>query len=330
MAKRIYINSNSILIIAEDTDITDDKRNPITNIYTEINGSLFVFYKTSNNELVESISFADILDGDGIAYSSQLEFTNIIEKATGNKTVDVLLQDSTSPIYIIKSSNILEETTLAITGAKDDLIINVTDATGFIVGQYLTMYNVTANRVYFCNILAINVLAITVDTPLDFDFPATTTSVTVGNTNMNVNGSITPQIFGIRNPGATDIPLAVDITRLMFKCLTNTTIDLSKFGDIAAGLVKGIVIRRVDGRYQNIFNAKTNAELKNIMYDLDVQVAAGNQQDGFTGRLTFSGQNKLGAVVRIGATEDLQVIIQDDLTSLVLFEMIAEGSEVVD
>ena len=66
------------------------------------------------------------------------------------------------------------------------------------------------------------------------------------------------------------------------------------------------------------------------MYDFEIQQATQSQQDGFTGRLTFAGQNKFGAVVRLGAGEDLQVIIQDDLTSLVLFEIIAEGSEVVD
>jgi len=67
-----------------------------------------------------------------------------------------------------------------------------------------------------------------------------------------------------------------------------------------------------------------------MMYDFNIETASGNQQDGFTGRLTFAGQNKMGAVIRIGSNEDLQVVIQDDLTSLSLFKMIAEGSEVVD
>jgi len=242
---------------------------------------------------------------------------------------DVTLQDSTSPLYIIKSSNILAETTTTTLGAKDDYIINVTSAAGFVVGQYLTMYSVADNRVYFSNILAINTLAITLDRPLDFEYPIGTI-VSVGNTNMNVDGSVTPQIFGIRNPGVTDVPLTIDVTRIMFKCLTDSALDLSQFGDINGGILRGIVIRRVDGTYQNIFNAKTNSELKNIMFDFQIQLASQSQQDGFTGRLTFAGQNKFGAVVRLGPGEDLQVIIQDDLTSLVKFEIIAEGSEVVE
>ena len=245
------------------------------------------------------------------------------------KEVDAVIQDSTSPLFIVKASNLIVETTLTSQTAKEDYIVNVTSAASFVVGQYLTIYNVAADRVFFSEILAINTLAITLDTPLDFEFPIGSI-VSVGDNNMNVNGSVTPVIYGIRNPTTADIPSSVDITRLMFKCLTSSAVDLSQFGNIAGGLLRGIVIRRVDGEYQNVLNAKTNGDLKNIMFDFDIEVTSGSQQDGFTGRLTFAGQNKMGAVIRIGADEDLQIIIQDDLTSLSSFTVIAEGSGVVD
>ena len=245
------------------------------------------------------------------------------------KAVDATIQDSTAPVHIIKASNIIAETTIAVETAKDDYNVVVNSSVGFVVGQYLTIYNVAANRVYFSNILVINGPTITLDRPIDFEF-IIGSSVTVGDTNMNVNGSVTPQIFGIRNPGITDVPLEVDITRLMFKCLTSSSTDLSMFGNIVGGLLRGVVIRRVDGTYQNILNVKTNGELKSIMFDYDAETVTQQGQNGFTSRLTFAGQNKFGAVVRIGPGEDLQVIIQDDLTSLTLFEIIAEGSEVVN
>jgi len=245
------------------------------------------------------------------------------------KEVDAVIQDSTSPLFIVKASNLITETTLTSQTAKEDYIVNVTSAASFVVGQYLTIYNVAADRVFFSEILAINTLAITLDTPLDFEFPIGSI-VSVGDNNMNVDGSVTPVIYGIRNPTTADIPSSVDITRLMFKCLTSSAIDLSQFGNIAGGLLRGIVIRRVDGEYQNVLNAKTNGDLKNIMFDFDIEVTSGSQQDGFTGRLTFAGQNKMGAVIRIGADEDLQIVIQDDLTSLTSFTVIAEGSGVVD
>jgi len=245
------------------------------------------------------------------------------------KEVDAVIQDSTSPLFIVKASNLVTETTLTSQTAKEDYIINVTSAASFVVGQYLTVYNVAEDRVFFSEILDINTLAITLDTPLDFEFPIGSI-VSVGTNNMNVDGSVTPVIFGIRNPTTADIPSSVDITRIMFKCLTDSAIDLSMFGDIAGGLLRGIVIRRVDGSYQNVLNAKTNGDLKNIMFDFDIELVSQQGQDGFTGRLTFAGQNKMGAVIRIGADEDLQIVIQDDLTSLSSFTVIAEGSGVVD
>jgi len=239
---------------------------------------------------------------------------------------DVSIQSSTAPLYVVKFSNVVAETTTTSTNSLDDYVINVNSATGFVVGQYLTIYNPTANRVFFAEVLAINTLAITLDRPLDFPFPSGS-EVSVGSTNMNVDGSVTPQIFGIRNPAASDVALEVDISRLMFAMLTASTPQLSDFGDITNGITRGVQIRRVDGTYQNIINFKTNMELKEILYDLQIQTVANNAQDGLTARFILTN---LEQVVRIGAGEDLQVVIQDDLTSLTSFTMIAEGSEVTD
>lgn len=327
MAKRVYIEDN-YFIIANDADITDDIRNLLNNVYVEKNGTLFIFYKLNDN-IIDSIRYADILDVDGNSYDSIEAFTDLMEKKTGKQTIDVVIQDSTSPLMIVKASKLITETTITSVALIDEYTIDVASATSFLVGQYLTIYNEDADRVYFSNILSINTLEITLDNPIDFNYPIGS-FVSVGDTNLNINGSVTPQIFGIRNPTGIDIPLKFDIVRIMISCLTSGTVDLSKFGDITGGIARGLVVRRVDGTNQNVFNVKTNAEMKNIMYDFDIEVAQGNAQDGFTGRFTFGGQNKMGAVIRIGADEDLQVIIQDDLTSLVSLTLIAEGSQVIN
>lgn len=242
------------------------------------------------------------------------------------KAIDATIQSSTSPIYVVKFSKIVAETTTTSLLAIDDYIINVASATSFAVGQYLTIYNVASNRVFFAEILEINTLAITLDRPLDFAYPSGS-AVSVGTTNLNVDGSVTPQIFGVRNPTSEDIPLEVDISRLMLSMLTASEPQLSDFGDITNGILRGIQIRRVDGTYRNVVNFKTNMEMKEAMYDLEIQTVASQAQDGITGRFTFE---KLGQVIRIGAGEDLQIIIQDDLSSLTSFSVLAEGSEVVD
>ena len=239
---------------------------------------------------------------------------------------DVSVQSGTAPLYVVKFSNIVADTTLTVGGALDDYLITVASSTSLAVGQYLTIYSPTANRVFFADVQAVNAQLITLDRPLDFAFEIGS-DVTVGSTNMNVNGSVTPQIFGVRNPGITDIPLVVDISRIMLSSLTASEPQLSDFGDITGGLDRGIQLRRVDGTYQNIANFKTNMEIKEAVFDLEIQTVAKNSQDGITGRFTFE---KLGQVVRIGAGEDLQIVIQDDLTSLTTFTVLAEGSEVTD
>ena len=326
MAHKVYRRGGYFYVVDASTGRERDglaKDVKVTRASTT--SDVFYFKHVNNLKETEPFAIGDIQKANGDLYTLS-EFIEFYEQAT---STDVNIQDATSPLFIVKASNLVTETTTTTLGAIDDYIINVDDATGFVVGQYLTIYNADANRVFFADVLAINTLAITLDTPLDFEFPSGS-FVSVGNTNMNVNGSVTPVIFGIRNPTGVDIPLSVDITRIMLKCLTDTSVDLSKFGDIVGGLTNGIILRQVDGHSHNVFNVKTNGDLKLLMYDLDIEAAQGNQQDGFTGRLTFGGQNKMGAVIRLKTTEDMQVIVQDDLTSLDTFNLVAEGSQVTD
>ena len=288
-----------------------------------------VYLRCKYNEYSKDykVLFADLQDEDGNVIPESYIPTYL--EAVGKNKVDATIQDSTAPIIITHFTKLLTETTVAIQPAKGDYILNVTDATGFVVDQYLTIYSVASNRVSFYHILAINTLAITLDTPIDFEY-AVGDFVSVGDADMSVNGSVTPQIFGVRNPTGQDIALAFDVSRIIFAIECVGAVNLSQFGDIAGGILRGIVLRQVDGTYRNIFNAKTNAELKSLMYDVDIQTALGSQPAGVTGRLTFGSQSKLGVVVRLKSTEDLQLIVQDDLTSLTRFFIMAEGSEVTD
>jgi len=271
------------------------------------------------------MSTIKIKNGDNLDKYFQTQGTGT-ELDPYRMVTDVSIQSGTAPLYVVPFSNVVAETTTTSLGALDDYVINVTSATSFAAGQFLTIYSVADNRVFFATILSISTLAITLDRPLDFAFPIGAV-VSVGSTDMAVDGSVTPQIFGVRNPSIADVPLEVDITRLMFAMLTGSTPQLSDLGDITNGVTRGVQIRRVDGTYQNICNFKTNMEMKNIMFDLEIQTVAKNAQDGITGRFTFQ---KLEQVVRIGEGEDLQIVIQDDLSSLDSFTVIAEGSEVVN
>jgi hypothetical protein len=109
--------------------------------------------------------------------------------------------------------------------------------------------------------------------------------------------------------------------------VTDEVCNLGTFGDIVGGITNGITLRHVNGAKFNIFNTKTNAELKGIAHDLDFHAALNpiQGQDGLVCRLTFGGQNKMGSIIRLGPGDDLQCLVNDNLSSINMFTIMAEG-----
>lgn len=251
----------------------------------------------------------------------------IISTAYVPATQDVAIQDQTTPIVILPMAQELVATTLAATAVIDVAAIEVTDNTDFVVGLHLRIINAGADRFFAGTILAINGNIISLDNLIDFAYEATS-EVTVSNVNLAVDGSTTPVFFTMRT-GAPSVPTAIDITRIIFTCTTSTAIDLSGFGDLPA-LVKGLMFRFVNGVTQNIFNLKTNTNLANLCYDFVVHEATNPAQgvDGFLARLTFAGPAKMGVAIRVGQDDNLQAIVQDDLSDLLSFIIVVQGHTV--
>jgi hypothetical protein len=210
----------------------------------------------------------------------------------------------------------------------DAYTVSLVSATGFAVGQHFRIINPTVDRYYFGTILSITDLVIGLDNPIDYPY-AIGAECTGSNKNMNVNGSVTPVIFTLRT-GAPSIPSEIDVTRIIISCTASTAVDLNKFGNLAA-LTRGIVLRRLNGEKFNIFNAKTNLDLANIGYTFTSYQASNPAQavDGFVFELTFAGQSNIGVTLRIMQDENLEMVIQDDLTGLDSLYAILEGHSVI-
>ena len=246
--------------------------------------------------------------------------------------LEVQISDQTTPALIFPMNRVNNTSALSVDGVGEETTVTVDTTTGFVDGAFIVIANADEGRFYRGIQIGAPVgSVITLDTPLDFSYPAGT-QITSGSINLAVNGTLaSPQVFSLRasDPG---LPTVVDVTRLIFSCITDTAVDLTKFGDIAGGLTNGIVLRRKDGTISNIFNSKTNFDLSSIMYDFQVAAATNpNQgQDGFVGRMTFAGTNKMGVAIRIGPDEDLELLVQDPLSTLLLFTITAEGHVVQD
>lgn len=254
-----------------------------------------------------------------------------------NGSVDVNIQDQVTvpfDFFFVKVQGI--PTTVAvevipITSTTILYTVDVTDASGCSVGDYFGLFNSDSdinNRAYFGEIQAISIGGgtggtdrITLDTPLDFSFQIGDTAACFSR-DLAVDGSSTPQIFSVQvGTGANQ---SIDITRFMVSMYTDSAVDLGSFGDLAS-LTNGLVLRRVNGKVNNIWNIKNNGELANITFDYDTYTASGQGQDGCKFRNSYAGQDKHGVAIRLDPGDSLQLIVQDDISGLDQFRVIAEG-----
>jgi hypothetical protein len=237
---------------------------------------------------------------------------------------EVHVSDQTSPTLILPMARQLGATTVAVDTVIDERVLTVTDPTGFLVGDHLRIINAAADRYYFGTVLDVTGSAITLDNLFDFVYIATS-EVTRSSINLAVNGSVTPVVFKLRT-GSPSIPSDIDITRMIITCACLTPVDLSLFGDLPP-LTRGLLFREANGHQHNIFNVKDNQDLEGLTLDLKTFAALKTNEgvDGFSCRLTFAGQDKLGVSLRVIAGGNLEMVVQDDLSGLVNLHVVLEG-----
>ena len=253
----------------------------------------------------------------------------------GHQEVEIASQ--ITPVLVISfSQEVNGEVALTSPVSVGDKIINVDSVTSVSVGNHLVLTN-AANVTFFVGkILSIATLAVTVDTPASNAFPVSGSVVTFTSTDMSVDGSSTSVVFGLRTGEPNSAPLTnltADINRILMTATCDSAVSLAKFGDLAA-LTNGCVLRvnNGDGTYHNIHNVKTNLDLAKIAFDFKEYLGTSPQQnvDGFSWRLTFGGESKIGTVVRLNSTQDLEWVVQDNLTGLTTLDSVGEGAPVAD
>jgi hypothetical protein len=271
---------------------------------------------------------------NGVKYQKILlvdeEFNTI---GGSNGALDVAVQDQHTRAIIVPFNQVKNSTTLNLSATLGEYTISVADTTGFIDGRFIILFNPTEERFsFFYQIGAPVGSVITLDGPLDFSYPSGT-NVDTAITNMAVNGSVTPQVFGLRGTGAPPgVDIEFDLTRIIFECVTTSPVNLTLFANFER-LTRGLLFRCRNGIYNNIFNVKSNSEIAGIMFDFNVSQALNPAQgiDGFVSRLTFAGPSKIGVTIRLPIGEDAEIVIQDDLLTaqggetITTLKIIAEG-----
>lgn len=231
------------------------------------------------------------------------------------------LSDQTSPAI-----NYYFHRDKSTTALTNPVAIGATSATlnsvaGIVVGDYLYFFQPDGSWVsafHVVNLPGGNV----VDLDMPFDLAYAAGSVVIVSTHeLNVNGSVTPVVHHItpliNNP--------IDITQVRIAITCAGDPDDSMFGDIVGGLANGIQFRKVtNGVYTNIGSIKTNGML-GLFGQIEYHDKAGGGAFGVRVRIYLAGQQNRGVVIRVNYGDEVQLVVQDNLTTLTSFNAIITG-----
>ncbi len=210
--------------------------------------------------------------------------------------------------------------TTIVTPTTDDMVC-FKEGTAFYQGEIINVVSLGGDN-----------YNITLDSPLDYPF-SINGGCSLRNSNMAVDGSVTPVVFavspiGLIDPQDDSLGQRWDITRMLCKIIDNNAMDTKKFGGQTA-LTKGIIFRKKDGVYKNIFNVKTNGDFALHAYDKEFETKAPSGSYEFSVRKTFT---KSGVTIRLNANDSdlFQGIVQDDATGNENMECVLHGHVVTD
>lgn len=231
------------------------------------------------------------------------------------------IQDNQAELIGLKAVMHLGNITLSQGYLKGTQSVVLVGGHGVVVGN-LVMFE-EGGYTFQATALSVATNTIGLDTMLDRDFTTSAVCYRCSDA-MNVNGSVTPVVFSVKPP----LGSKWDIYGCSMGMLDNTVMDDGTFGGIAA-LTKGIVLRKMDGVYKNIFNIKINGDFA-FRCD-EVRYSDKPPSGTFYGinvKKTFA--NRHGIVIRLdSATNDaLELVVQDNLTGLISFKMAAWGHAV--
>lgn len=210
--------------------------------------------------------------------------------------------------------------TLSVAAVSGDTQITLTSAASFAIGDELQIAD-GDYEIVFPTITAIAGNLVTLDRPLDFAH-AIGTTVAVVTSNMNANGTLgAPVSFKLYPP----VGQTWHILRIIFTITHATAGDLGLFGNLLP-LTHGVVLRAyIGGQNYTYTNWKTNEDKKTDMFDVEFDVRSGGGGTfGTSGRGTFK---RVGVAVKLDGTagDYLEVLIQDNLSTLVTYKIKGQG-----
>lgn len=217
-------------------------------------------------------------------------------------------------------------TTLATDSAAGDTSLDVVDTSAFSVGDKVQVQNGVIETTH-PTITAINgtLHILTLDRPLDNAFSAgdtvekviTDLSTTAGTLSAPISYKVVP-----------DTNQVWHVQSFIISMTHSTAGDDSRLGNIAGGVTNGVVLRGYNattGTFKTLTNWKQNKDIRLDAFGLEYsdKAAPGAYGTAADGAL----KSRTGAVARVdgSAGDYIEILVQDDLTTLASFEVKAQG-----
>lgn len=193
-------------------------------------------------------------------------------------------------------------------------------------GIHIALFNTPTNTFVSMELVSVLGDVITLDSPLNQVYTVGVSTVAAFLNNMNVDGSITPQIFTVTSrPGISGNMVAISM-----QLRDTVPMDFGTFGGLPP-LTNGCVLRinNGDGTYRNLYNFKSNGDVILMAFSHEFAQNNGGGVRGFDAQIKFGGEGNHGAIVQLldPLSESIEVVVQDDLTGLTLMDWVIQGAE---
>jgi len=257
-------------------------------------------------------------------YTTPVETSN-----RGGVGVPIFIQDQTTGLLDLPFLLSLNTSLLAVDTVSESRLITLAPGHGAVAGNTIEIASISNGSLFQqAEVISVATDVITIDSPVVRVFTVADSQVNISERNMNVVG--TPEAPVAFQVAPTAVQLG-DMVRLILTMTDTVDMDFTTFGGLPA-LTYGIVLRvhTPGGNHRQIQNFKSNGDIARYAYDTEYFDNKGGGVRGFHARLTFGGQSKHGAVIRLDGSlgEHLEILVQDDLTGLVDMDWMAQGSEV--
>ena len=231
----------------------------------------------------------------------------------GSKEFDVVVQDSTSPLFQYFLMN-EQKTDILLTSdvSVGDEVINVSAGHGFtaVAGEQIVLFQ--NERYTQLRVTSVTTNAISVEEPVTIDFTVAGATVIRGNILMNVDGSGPAVEFKVH---LRDFTIPIDISKIIITMQHGANVpDDGKFGGLAA-LAKGLFFKKENDSTFSLGNYIQNQDFKDTGGTVEYtdKAPAGTNATN----IVFDIKTVFGQVIRLHPTMTDMIIgiVRDDIST---------------